>query len=355
MAHRNPLLKALVITRKILWHVQIVGIGMAYMEVLIESDKHDEMIEYMDQKVKGTKKDLHDKIFDLRLTDLKSQFIVIKTIFEKVIYGTDDVSLRRSRLDSAFVICEEIFLMISEPHSELYKSAQYCIDLVSCFVIVHLGMLQMAVQCYNLLDYEDRLNFCLEFYPILIKSYVEQAINNYVKPIILNYHNQYNSLKQVEEIYYELTDSVVYKLSRNNHLCWKTTMEDMAKDRMYYNFEEESFIEIEPAFMLGPEPPILCRALRHGVTLKLEDLYSRYLTGIDQVVHKLRFTQTEMNDNDLPDCDEEVKEFEKENYDFSPLKPVVGKSSKLKLKRCQTMKLTEASPIKKLDTSEDIK
>ena len=157
----------------------------------------------------------------------------------------------------------------------------------------------MAVECYNLKDYEDRLNYCLEFYPILIKSYVEQAINNYVKPIILNYHNQDNNLTQVEEIYYELNESVVYKRTRKNHLCWKTTREEMARDRMYFNFKDDTLIEIEPAFMLGPEPPVLCRALRYGVTHKLEDLYSPYLNGIDQLVYKLKFTQTEMNEGDF--------------------------------------------------------
>lgn len=76
-----------------------------------------------------------------------------------VVGGSDDESLRSSRLDSAFVICEEIFLMISEPQSELYKAAHYCIDLVSCFMIIHLGMLQMAVECYHLNDYKERLEY----------------------------------------------------------------------------------------------------------------------------------------------------------------------------------------------------
>lgn len=299
--HSDTFAKAMILTRKILWHVHFIGFGIATMEILIESEKYDEMMEYMDNKIKVVKKDLHDKIFNLRLTDLKCQFIVIKNIFEKVIYGEDDSSLRRSRLDSAFVICEEIFLMISEPHSELYKSAHFCIDLVSCFIIVHLGMLQMAVECYNLKDYEDRLNYCLEFYPILIKSYVDQAICNYVKPIILNYKNQYSNSRQKVEICYELNDSVLYKKTKQDHLCWKTTKEDMAKDRMYFNTKEERLIEIEPAFMLGPEPPILCRALRNGVTLKLEDLFTPYLNGIDQLVHKLKFTQTETSEYDFED------------------------------------------------------
>lgn len=115
----------MLLTRKILWHVHIVGIGIATMEMFLEGEKHDGLLEHMDHKINGVKKDLTTKIFDTRLTDLKSKFLVVKQIFELVAYGTDDEKLKKSRLDSAFVTCEEIFLMISEPNSELYKSAQY--------------------------------------------------------------------------------------------------------------------------------------------------------------------------------------------------------------------------------------
>ena len=79
----------------------------------------------MDEKIKVVEKDLEFKIFDLRLSDLKSKFLAIKSTFELVLYGSDDSELRKSRLDAVFVICEEIFLLISESHSDLYKSAHY--------------------------------------------------------------------------------------------------------------------------------------------------------------------------------------------------------------------------------------
>mgnify|MGYP006316946725 CR=1 FL=1 len=34
-----------------------------------------------------------------------------------------------------------------------------------------------------------------------MKSYIEQAIRNYVKPIIVNYHNHGSSTQEIEEIY----------------------------------------------------------------------------------------------------------------------------------------------------------
>jgi len=152
----HSLEKAMIITKKILWHVQIIGIGIATIDMLNEGEKHDQLIKHMDDKVDHVKKALNSKIFDMRLTDLKTKFLVIKNIFDLVIQMSDDfdfeevsadeTNLKKSRLDSAFVMCEEIFLLISEPHCELYKAAHRCIDIVSCFIIVHLGMLHMAVE-----------------------------------------------------------------------------------------------------------------------------------------------------------------------------------------------------------------
>jgi len=42
---------------------------------------------------------------------------------------------------------------------------------------------------FNLHDYDQKLHYLLDYYPILMKSYIEKAIENYVKPVILNYHN----------------------------------------------------------------------------------------------------------------------------------------------------------------------
>jgi hypothetical protein len=45
---------------------------------------------------------------------------------------------------------------------------------------------------FQLADYDSKLHYLLEYYPILMKSYTEKAIENYVKPVILNYHNHYS-------------------------------------------------------------------------------------------------------------------------------------------------------------------
>jgi DNA-directed RNA polymerase beta subunit len=189
-----------------------------------------------------------------------------------------------------------------------------------------------------------------------------------VKPIILNYHNQYSSFQEVEEIYYEMTDYVVYKLKRNEyHACWKTTKEDMLKDRMFYNFKETKLLAIEPAFIIGPETPVLCRALRYGVAQKLEDLYTKYFSGIDQVVFKLKNSNEMMETLDEFSGFEEIKnDMDKENIALSPIKPhkaAVDSPEKAEIEfssdnvvpRVLFKSPKKESPVKKLDTSEEIK
>ena len=111
------------VTRKVLWHVHVIGLAITAVEIVLEGEKHEKMISTIDLKVQTAKRDINESIFDLRLTDLKTKFLAIKNTFDLVLYGSDDNELRKSRLDSVFVICEEIFLIISEPTSEFYKSA----------------------------------------------------------------------------------------------------------------------------------------------------------------------------------------------------------------------------------------
>ena len=66
-------------------------------------------------------------------------------------------------------------------------------------------MLTIAEDDYDLKDYNNQRQKASYFYPILMKSYVEKAISNYVQAIILNYHNHYNSMNETEEIFNEMT------------------------------------------------------------------------------------------------------------------------------------------------------
>jgi hypothetical protein len=201
----------------------------------------------------------------------------MKNTFELVVNGSDDYEIRRSRLDSVLGICEEITMMVTDSKSDIYKSAHLCIDLVYLFVVMHLSMLDMAITTFSMKEYKDNYLRYTQFYELLVSSYIEQAMSNYIRPIVLNYHNHYNSMQETEEIYYELTDIVVHKVVNNkSHKCWKTSEEDLKNDNIFYSFKYSKLHEIEPAFLIGPESPVLCRALRYGMCLKLEEMYSQY-------------------------------------------------------------------------------
>lgn len=93
-------------------------------------------------------------MFEMRLTDLKTKFLAIRNAFKLVMEGDDPIEVRRSRLDSVFLTCEEIQLLLSDMHSELYKYAECCLDLVCAFLITHIGMIRIAQEVFNLHDYD---------------------------------------------------------------------------------------------------------------------------------------------------------------------------------------------------------
>lgn len=140
----------------------------------------------------------------------------MKNTFELVVNGSDEFDIRRARLDAVLGICEEIKLMVSDTKSDIYKSAHLCIDLVFLYVVMHLSMLDMAIKTFGMKDYVDDYARYIQYYELLVYSYIEQAISNYVKPIVVNYHNQYSSFKETEEIFYELTETVICTNIKNS-------------------------------------------------------------------------------------------------------------------------------------------
>jgi len=210
-------------------------------------------------------------------------------IFEKVIDGKDDFKTRQKRLDSLFYHCEEIIILLTDPESVIFSKSHYCIDFVSNFLIFHLGMLQIAEDDFALQDYKERRTNALNFYPTLMRSYIDKAMSNYVKSIILNYHNQYSSIKEHEEIFNEMTGGVIYKIQNSKfHYIWlNATVKEMEKDNMYYEFDEDHLVQLNPAFLCNLELPVLIRALRYGVALKLEDLFSDYVKNIETCISLL--------------------------------------------------------------------
>ena len=135
--------------------------------------------------------------------------------------------------------------MISSEKSDFYANAHLCIDLVYLFLVLHLSMLDMAVNSFNMNDFSFKYNKLIQYYEVLMNSYIEQAMSNYIKPVILDYHNQYSSFNEYEEIYYELTKTVVYKLENNGlHKWWSNNIKSLEKDKIYYHFKQEKLQKV---------------------------------------------------------------------------------------------------------------
>ena len=50
---------------------------------------------------------------------------------------------------------------------------------------------------------------------------------------------------------------------------------------MFYEFDEKKYKEVNPPFLGLIETPLVVRALRHGMMLMLEDLYTPFNSAMD--------------------------------------------------------------------------
>lgn len=203
------------ITRKLTLHVHVIGIAVTLLEVMLEFESEDKVDEEIDKRVDKAKGELDKNILKSNLTDLRAKFLAMKNTFELVINGSDNFDIRRARLDSVLGICQEIALMVNDTHSNIYKSAHLCLDIVFLFCIMHLSMLEMSISTFKMKDYVEDYSRKKQYYDILVQSYVEQALSNYIHPVVLNYHNQYSSFMETEEIFYELSSMVVHRVENN--------------------------------------------------------------------------------------------------------------------------------------------
>lgn len=113
-------------------------------------------------------------------------------------------------------------------------------------------MLEMAIKTFKMDDYKDVFTKYSNYYEFVVHSYIEQAMANYIRPIVLNYHNHDSSFKETEEIYYEMTDTVVHKVKNTKkHFCWKVNFSELEKENIFYGFKAHKLIEVEPAFLIN--------------------------------------------------------------------------------------------------------
>lgn len=141
-------------------------------------------------------------------------------------------------------------------------------------------MMSIAEDDFDLKDYQSQRQKAAYIYPILMKSYVEKAISNYVWSIILNYHNHYNSLKETEEIFNEMSQSVICKKNNQDEkYVWNPpSLDQMLKDEIYYSFQMSKLEQVKPALWVVGESPHLLWALWHALTINLEALLQNFAT-----------------------------------------------------------------------------
>ena len=60
----------------------------------------------------------------------------------------------------------------------------------------------------------------------------------------------------------------------------------MKKDQMIYEFIDRKLEFVNP-ILQNIECPLICRALRYGATLKLEDLYTQFAKAIEIIVQSI--------------------------------------------------------------------
>ena len=198
-----------------------------------------------------------------RTEDLCKKLQAIMRVYERSVNGSDCSTSRKARLESLFAPCEEIALQLSDPEGDFYKKAHLCLDIVSGFMVFHLALLQFAETEFGTLDWRPRKRALLQFYPVLLASYSEQATANYSRSLILNYSNAFDRSAHTEEILNEMNGRAVLRLRNDGfHSIWETSHTQMERDSIFYPFSTGRLYTHKPEFMIQKrDAPVLLRAL----------------------------------------------------------------------------------------------
>ena len=80
---------------------------------------------------------------------------------------------------------------------------------------------------------------------------------------------------------------MIYQVETAKHFCWKATREELVSNRIFYEFKDKDLVQLEHPFLGLIETPLVLRALRHGVMLKLEDLYMPFIQAVDMITQSI--------------------------------------------------------------------
>ena len=173
-------------------------------------------------------------------------------------------------------------ITIEDPTGPLYDRAHCCLDFVAQCLILHFGLLHLAIEDYDLTAYIPTQQKASKTYPMLMRSYCLKAVSNYSSSVIINYHNHFTSLDEVEEIFIEspsMSGLVLFRKSNTEGKpIWldNPTTKQMIKDGMYYSFPINKMQTMKPKLWVVGETPHLAWALWNAMALSLEDHFHHY-------------------------------------------------------------------------------
>lgn len=219
----------------------------------------------------------------------------IMNFFEDAVSNSSDgFAISQQRFDSLFVYLDEILISLQDTSGVFYNRAIYCLDFVSNFLILHLGLLTLAEEDFDLKDYAEIRAKALQFYPVLMRSYVEKAIQTYTENLILNYNNQISN-NESEEIFNELTGGVIFR--RNNSdvkVYWgEQSARSLLDDGIFYSFSEGKIVQAKPALKAVGNTQHLLRALRNALCMALEDILEPYAQQVTITARELSMRAAE--------------------------------------------------------------
>ena len=130
--------------------------GCSGIDCVIETERFDLLKQEMDGKLRVLQKDIFNQAFSDKMKSLAIKMKSIMTFYDQAVRkGDDGHQVCRQRFDSMFVHLDQVLITITDETGPLYDRAHCCLDFVSQFLILHMGLLMLAEEDYELSDYRE--------------------------------------------------------------------------------------------------------------------------------------------------------------------------------------------------------
>ena len=100
------------------------------------------------------RKNIYNEAFSDIMHELRRKLSSVMSYYDSAVKkGNDGFSVCRTRFDSIFVHLDQIMITIEDPTGPLYDRAHCCLDFVAQCLILHFGLLHLAIEDYDLTAY----------------------------------------------------------------------------------------------------------------------------------------------------------------------------------------------------------